>query len=250
MDQFARLPTSASCVLPLAAHGLGVSRGGRVLLDSIDFTLPASPGITVLLGPNGAGKSLLLRVLTGLVAPDAGHVSWAGAAPSRARITRIGFVFQRPVLLRRSVRDNVAFALKATGQARGNCEQAVAQALRWAGLEALGAQPARALSGGEQQRLALARALATNPDVLILDEPASNLDPASVAQIETVLSSARASGMPVLLVTHDIAQARRLAERVVFMHKGRIVETAAAEAFFSAARSVEAQTYLRGALLV
>ncbi len=235
-------------LLPLAVEGLVFEAGGRRLIDGLDLQLQAGP-LTVVLGPNGAGKSLLLRLLHGLIAPAAGRISWAGRAPDRALRLRQALVFQRPVLLRRSVAANLRYALAAHG-IRGAERQARAeQWLARAGLAALARRPARLLSGGEQQRLALARALACAPEVLLLDEPTASLDPASALAIETLIRAARDAGTKVVLVTHDLAQARRLAEQVVFLDRGRVEEVAPAEAFFERPASERARAFVAGRLV-
>lgn len=236
-------------VLPLVAEKLTVVRDGRRLIDGVDFTLSTEPGITVMLGPNGAGKSLLLQLLTGLMAPDSGTVTWAGQLPSPALSKRIGYVFQKPVLLRRSVLANVAFSLAATGCPKDLIRDRASLALTMAGLCGLANQPAHSLSGGEQQRLALARAISCSPAVLVLDEPTAHLDPGSTAAIEKLVVQAAAMGAVVLLVTHDIAQARRLAGDIIFMHCGRILEARAGAAFFNETVTDEARAYLAGRLL-
>ena len=241
--------TFAHAVLPITAHGVVVARAGRNVIDGIDLTLSGA-GVTAILGPNGAGKSMLLRVLDGLVAPDRGAVEWAGRRPDRARAPRIGFVFQKPVLLRRSVRANVEYALATVGL-RGAARRARAgDVLEAASLHHLADRPARLLSGGEQQRLALARALSTEPQALFLDEPTSSLDPASTLAIEALIDSAHRDGMTIALVTHDIAQARRLADDVAFVHCGRIAERSAAADFFANPRSEPARAYLEGRIVV
>lgn len=237
-------------VMPLAARNITLAREGRTLLDNVSLRLAPDAAITVLLGPNGAGKSLLVRAAAGLLTPDQGEVLWAEQPPSRAAIKRIGFVFQKPALLRRTAAENIEFALAATGAPRDARPARIAEALRIAGLEEIANQQALLLSGGEQQRLVLARTLACRPELLILDEPTANLDPASTAAIETLLQEVRASGTPILFITHDMAQARRLADRVVFMARGRILEESAAENFFAHAASPEARRFLRGELLL
>jgi tungstate transport system ATP-binding protein len=226
-----------------------VDRGGRRLIDRIDIEIGGA-GALVLMGPNGAGKSLLLRALMGLVLPDSGRVLWGGAPPDRARAARAGFVFQRPVLLRRSALANVVYALKAAGTPVSEREALALSALRHAGLERLAPAPARVLSGGEQQRLSIARALASGPEVLMLDEPTSNLDPASTAAIENIIRGARNEGTPVVLITHDVGQARRLADDIIFLHRGRIIERAPAAVFFDAPASPESRAFLRGELVI
>jgi tungstate transport system ATP-binding protein len=237
-------------ILPLVADGLTIERDGRRLVDGVSLVLHAEPGVTVLLGPNGAGKSLLLQLLTGLLLPDAGTIAWAGQPHSPAIARRIGFVFQKPVLLRRTVLANVAFSLAATGCPKPQVAGRAQEALRAAGLAELADQPARSLSGGEQQRLALARALSYEPELLVLDEPAAHLDPASVVHIESLVHQAAANGTSVLLVTHDIAQAQRLAYTTIFMHRGRILETGSARTFFDNPKTAQARAYLAGQLLV
>ena len=236
-------------VLPITARGVAITRAGRHLLDGIDFTLSGG-GVTAILGPNGAGKSMLLRVLANLVPPDQGVVEWDGRRPDRARAPRIGFVFQKPVLLRRSVRANIEYALAAIG-IRGAMRRARAgQVLEAASLHQLAERPARLLSGGEQQRLALARALSTRPQALFLDEPTSSLDPAAMLAIETLIGAARADGMTIALVTHDIAQAKRLADEIAFVHHGRITERTPAGDFFAGPGSEPACAYLEGRIVV
>jgi tungstate transport system ATP-binding protein len=234
-------------VLPLEGTGLTVQRGGRALLDSVSIRIGGHDRL-VLLGPNGAGKSILLRVLVGLVRPDAGTVHWAGMPPDRARATRIGFVFQRPAFLRRSATANLRYVLGAAGVPRADRESRASAALAWAGLETVAQTPARSLSGGEQQRLAIARAMVTRPGLLILDEPTANLDPAATAAVEALVRDTSRNGVKTVVVTHDVAQARRLAETVVFLDRGRIAEEGPADGFFAAPSSAAARNYLDGRL--
>ncbi len=242
--------TGITRVLPVAGRGLTISRSERRLLDQIDLTLGTAPGTTVILGPNGAGKSILIRTLCGLIAPDSGEVTWGGTAPDRARIARIGLVFQKPVLLRRSARANVEYALAVTGTLKNAQRERAGEALHRAGLSHLSETDARVLSSGEQQRLTLARALAMDPDILVLDEPAANLDPASTAAIESVLRGIRDAGTPIVLITHDLGQARRLADEIVFLHKGRIKERTPATDFFTTPKSLEAHAYINGEIVL
>jgi tungstate transport system ATP-binding protein len=233
--------------LPLRLDGAVVAAGGRRLLDGATLTVAAG-GITALMGPNGAGKSLTLRLAAGLIRPCAGSVRWADA-PSPPP-GRVAMVFQRPVLLRRSAAGNLDHALAVAGLNRAARAVRRAELLALAGLTALADRPARALSGGEAQRLALARALAAGPELLLLDEPTASLDPASTAAIEDLIRRIAAQGATVLMVTHDRGQARRLADRAVFLHAGRVAEQAAAADLLDAPRSPEAQAYLAGRLLV
>jgi tungstate transport system ATP-binding protein len=232
-------------LLPVVARGLVFEAGGKRLIDGIDLVLSAG-AITVIMGPNGAGKSLLLRLLHGMIEPTAGTVRWGGEPPDDAVRRRQAMVFQRPVLLRRSVAANVEFVLNQRGPAgKERCREL----LRQVELEALANRPARLLSGGEQQRLALVRALATEPEVLFLDEPTASLDPRSTDMIERIVRAMHERGTKIVFVTHDLGQARRLAQEVIFLHAGRVVEHAPAPQFFTRPASPQAQDYLAGRLV-
>jgi len=229
----------------LSVRNLSLRRDGRTLLSEIDLDLGPT-GVTVVMGPNGAGKSLLLRVLHGLIPASDGLAIWGAMPVSPLTRRRQALVFQKPVLLRRSVAGNVDFALRARGRRdRARRDALLAQV----GLLDRAGQPARLLSGGEQQRLALARAFATAPDVLFLDEPTASLDPSSVLRIEEIVLAAAREGIRVIFVTHDIAQARRLADEVVFLNAGRLIEKAPAETFFARPESAAARDYLAGRLV-
>lgn len=231
-------------LVPLRISGLSLDLGGRRILDGLDLTL-GSRGCTVILGPNGAGKSQFLRLLHGIGTPCGGTIDWNGHGPVEVT-RRQALLFQKPVLLRRSVAANLDFVLKSRGLRRDRCHAL----LDHVGLAHKANQPARLLSGGEAQRLALARALATSPDVLLLDEPTASLDPASVKRIEEIVHQAIIGGTRVLFVTHDIGQARRMADDVVFLHRGRVVEHAPATEFFPRPRTETARAHLSGGLLL
>lgn len=220
--------------------------GGKRLIDGVSLRLDPGP-LTCVMGPNGAGKSLLLRLIAGLIRPGGGQVRYGGAEEAGGRIA---FVFQRPVLLRRSVAANLDHALKTFGVARRERPRRIAELLALGQLGALAGRPARVLSGGEQQRLSMVRALASRPDLLLLDEPAANLDPQATAALEALIRAAADKQAKVVLVTHDRDQARRMADDVVFMHHGRIAERAAADRFFDRPQSPEARAYLAGRLLL
>jgi tungstate transport system ATP-binding protein len=227
-------------------EGLSLEIDGRRLLDGIDLAL-APGGLTVILGPNGAGKSLLVRLLHGMIRPSTGRVLWGGREIDDEIRHRQAMVFQRPVLLRRSVADNLDFVLSGNRRARAALRAGL---LEKVGLADRARQPARLLSGGEQQRLVLARALAMKPEVLFLDEPTASLDPASVQMIETIVAEARDAGVRILFITHDMAQARRLADEVVFLHRGRVAEHAPADRFFDNPETEAAAAFLAGRILV
>ncbi|WP_439573749.1 ATP-binding cassette domain-containing protein [Phreatobacter sp.] len=234
-------------ILPLAVNGLVFEAGGRRLVDGISLTLPRV-GLTAILGPNGAGKSLLLRLCHGLIRPTAGQVRWATDGGSVAGVRRHAMVFQKPVMLRRSARANVLHALAATGAAGRERTERADEALERFGLTAFAGRPARLMSGGEQQRLAIARAWALRPEMLFLDEPTSQLDPGATRQIEQMLAALRAEGVTLVMASHDLGQARRLADRVLFIDRGKLVEDRPAQAFFAEPESQEARAFIAGDL--
>lgn len=233
--------------LPLRLEGVRFEAGGQCLID--DLTLMLESGArTVVLGPNGAGKSLLLRLCHGLLRPSVGTIRWACDDPAKLRREQ-AFVFQRAVLLRRSAGANVAYALAVNGVPRAERRERVRAALEKVGLADLAHRPARVLSGGEQQRLALARAWALEPKVLFLDEPTANLDPAATRAIEAVVAAMHARRAKIIMTTHDLGQARRHADEIVFLHKGRLIEHADATRFFMRPGTPEARAFVAGELL-
>jgi tungstate transport system ATP-binding protein len=229
-------------ILPLSVRGLCFEAEGKRLLDDLSFELPKG-GITAIIGPNGAGKSLTLRLCHGLLAPSSGIVCWHAQGLAR----RHAMVFQRPVMLRRSARANIVHALRAVGLP--DIPARTDAALSRFGLEALADRPARLMSGGEQQRLALARAWALEPEVLFLDEPSSHLDPGATRQIEEIILALAAEGMTLLMTTHDLGQAKRLSQRILFLHQGRLIEDAPCQNFFAAPASKQARAFIAGDLL-
>jgi tungstate transport system ATP-binding protein len=231
--------------LPLRAEALGFAANGVAILEGVSFTLESGPP-SLIIGPNGAGKSVLLRLLHGLLAPREGAVRWAGEGRNGGRRRRRdAMVFQRPVMLRRSALANAAYPLKLAGLPRAERLARARAALERVGLDGLADRPARRLSGGEQQRLALARASATEPEVLFLDEPCASLDPAATRAVESIA----AGGTKVVMTTHDLGQARRMAGEILFLHRGRLLEQAPAAAFFAGPKAPEAAAFLRGELV-
>lgn len=230
-------------VLPVEVRGLRVRLGEREILHGVTFRLDAGLR-TVILGPNGAGKTTLLRALHGLV-PCEGAITWAGG-PRERRAEAM--VFQHPVMLRRSALANVEYALAVNGVRGAERRVRAREALGNAGLAALAERPARVLSGGERQRLALARAWALRPRILYLDEPTASLDPAASAAVEQDIARIHAAGTRVVLTTHRLGLARRVADEILFIDDGRLVEQTPAERFFVAPRSEEARQFLQGEL--
>ncbi|WP_240454042.1 ATP-binding cassette domain-containing protein [Halomonas sp. NO4] len=234
------LPTVSAPALALEAAG--VVHRGQTLLNPLTLTLDGCRRILVM-GPNGAGKSLLLRLAHGLLSPSSGRVRWQGRPPRQA------MVFQRPVLLRRSALDNLTYALAVNDIPWRSRKPLARQALARFGLAPLEKRPARVLSGGEQQRLALARAWLLEPEVLFLDEPTAALDPASMRAVEEAVCDFHALGTRVVMTTHDLHQARRLADEVVLLHEGSLVEHSTAERFFTAPASSTTRAFLAGELV-
>ena len=229
-------------LLPMHISGLTLSKSERTLLDQLALTIHAS-GITAILGPNGAGKSLLLRCIHGLIKPDHGSIQLGQMGINESR-TLQSMVFQHPVLLRRTVIQNLQFAAPTCPQ------DLLLEALDSVNLLDRLDSPARMLSGGEQQRLALARALLNDPQLLLLDEATASLDPASVHLIESLVLKVRARGTKVILVSHDQGQARRLADEVVFMARGQVLEHTPADVFFESPQTAQAKAYLAGELFL
>jgi tungstate transport system ATP-binding protein len=233
--------------LPIRFDAVTVRSGAVVMLDRVTLAIEAGAP-TVLIGPNGSGKTTLLRTAMGLIAPSEGRLTWGGAED--APPLRRAFVFQRPAMLRRSAAGNLRYALAAAHIPRARHEGRIGELLALVGLDGLGRRPARRLSGGEQQRLALARALARDPAVLFLDEPTASLDPAATKAIEDIIRTVAASGIKVVMATHDLGEARRLAGDIVLLHRGRVVERAPSVEFLAAPRTAEARAFVAGELLV
>jgi tungstate transport system ATP-binding protein len=230
-------------VLPLVLDNVSFVAHGRRILHDISAEIVAGPR-TVILGPNGAGKSVLMRICHGLLRATDGHVHWLG----RNGVRRQAMVFQRPVMLRRSALGNIAYGLKLAGVRRRERELRARDVLEAVGLEARALQPARLLSGGEQQRLALARAWALGPEVLFLDEPTASLDPVATREVESIIGQIRASGTKIVMTTHNLGQARRLGDDIVFLDGGRLIERAPVDRFFTQPATAEAAAFIRGEL--
>ncbi len=233
--------------LPLILVDVWLVASGVAILDGITLKLAAGQP-TVLIGPNGSGKTTLLRAAMGLIPASSGLITWGGREHSPP--THRAIVFQRPAMLRRSAAGNVRYALAAANVPRDKRDIRTAELLADVGLQGLERRPARKLSGGEQQRLALARALARDPAILFLDEPTASLDPAATKAIEDIVRVVTARGVKVVMSTHDLGQAKRIGGDIVLLHRGRLVESAPAAEFFSAPRSDEARKFIAGELLV
>ena len=234
--------------LPLTLFEARIVAREVTILDRVTLTLAAGAP-TIVIGPNGSGKTTLLRAAMGIIPLTSGSVTWRGgrefAAPTRRAI-----MFQRPAMLRRTAAANVRYALAAANVPHAERHQRVAELLTLVGLDKLGDRPAKRLSGGEQQRLALARALARDPAVLFLDEPTASLDPYATKAIEDIVRAVSARGVKIVMSTHDLGQAKRLAGDVVMLHRGRLIESTPAAEFFTKPRTEEARKFIAGELLV
>jgi tungstate transport system ATP-binding protein len=232
-------------MFPIEVAQLCFTPNGRRVLDRVDLTLDGD-GISVLLGANGAGKSVLMRMLAGLEKNrHGGCITWNGAdVPGEA----VAMVFQHPTLLRSSVAANVVLGLKPLPLSGALRRARVRDMLERVGLAHRARDAARLLSGGERQRLALARAWAIRPRLLLLDEPTAALDPSATDAVEELVREIRAEGTRILMTTHNLGQAMRMADDIVFIHAGRVREHAAAGPFFSRPRSAEAQLFIQGEL--
>ena len=230
-------------ILPLRLNGAVARIRGKRLVGPVDLVI-GSKGLTIVMGPNGSGKTTLLRLMHGLQRLSDGQVKWA-VEDAIAR-TRQAYVFQSPIMMRRRVVDNIAYPLVLQGTPRKKARQVAAD---WAARFGLGEaleRPAPYLSGGEKQKLSLARALICRPEILFLDEPCANLDGRAMREIEAILQKAKADGTRIVMATHDMGQARRLATEVVFMYGGKVHETAAAPDFFKQPATAEARAFING----
>jgi len=233
--------------LPLVLDGVSIAVGGTTILDRLNLTImPGAP--TLIVGPNGSGKTSLLRLCMGLAAPSKGTVSWGGRM--HLPQTRRAIVFQKPVMLRRSAAANVAYGLAQAGCPRALRARRTEELLDRVGLLALASRPARRLSGGEQQRLALARALAREPEILLLDEPTASLDPAATRFVEEIILAAAQSGTKIVMASHDLGQVRRLAGDVLFLVRGHVCERADAADFLDRPATPEAAAFVQGELVI
>jgi tungstate transport system ATP-binding protein len=230
-------------MLPLVLDQVSFNAGGRIIIDRVSCEFGAGSR-TIILGPNGSGKSVLMRLCHGLLRPTAGRIAWHGGNGSR----RQAMVFQRPVMLRRSALANVTYGLKLAGVPASERELRARDVLDVVGLADTAWRPARVLSGGEQQRLALARAWALGPEVLFLDEPTANLDPGAAREIENIIGQIHASGAKIIMTTHNLGQARRLADEILFLYEGRLVERTPVDRFFRQPASAEAASFIKGEL--
>ena len=227
-------------MFPLTLHQVLVRRRGKTVIGPTDLVLQPE-GPTIIVGPNGSGKTTLLRVMHGIERITSGTVTWAHNDPSQH-----AFVFQSPIVLRRSVAENLAYPLRLIKAPKADINKKVDHWLDRIGLHDMQQTPAMRLSGGERQKLAIARALIRKPQVLFLDEPCANLDGHATREIETLLEGVSASGTRLVMATHDMGQARRLARDLVFMLDGKVHETCNKDVAFEQAATKELTSFLKG----
>lgn len=233
-------------ILPLHIDGAVVRRRTKTLIGPVTATIKPN-GFTIIMGPNGSGKTSLLRLMHGLESPREGQLTWQ--VPVTEAAARQSFVFQTPVTMRRSVQENMAYPLLVRGVPK---TAALDEAALWLSqIDLLSAKnlDANLLSGGEKQKLAIARALITKPEVLFLDEPTTNLDGSSTREIETILIEAKKSGTRIIMATHDTGQGKRLANDVIFLYRGTLRETNSSKVFFRKPKTREAAAFLKGEIV-
>jgi len=233
-------------LFPIKIEKLNYSSGNNQIITNANITIQ-SKGITVIMGPNGSGKSVLVRLLHGLLTPTTGYISYNNNSLDKSIRRRQAMVFQNPTLLRRTVLSNIAFADSINGKTDlAHCKIL----LNLLGLKSFQSYPAQLLSAGEKQRLALARALVLKPYILFLDEPTANLDPASIQLIEEIVQNANKSGVKIVFITHDIGQAKRIADDIIFLNKGEILEYTETNLFFQTPQTKETAAYLDGNIIL
>jgi tungstate transport system ATP-binding protein len=231
---------------PIRFKDLSVILGQKIILDKINCKIKSN-SITAVLGPNGAGKSIFLQTINGLISIQSGRLTFNSMEKNQEIRKQQALVFQNPVLLRRTVMANMQFVLNLRNR---KSNQLLKNILDKVGLEGYEKKSARLLSGGEKQRLSMARALVVNPHLLLLDEPTANLDPYSLNLIEDLVLEENSIGKTVIFTTHDMSQAKRLATDVIFLNKGKVLEQTVSKTFFKSPKTLEAQKYINGEILI
>ena len=231
---------------PIQFVDVSVVLGQKLILDKINCKIKSN-SITAVLGPNGAGKSIFLQTINGLVSIQSGRLTLNSIQNNQEIREQQAMVFQTPVLLRRTVMANMQFVSNLRNK---KSNQLLKKLLDKVGLEGYEKKPARLLSGGEKQRLSMARALIVNPNLLLFDEPTANLDPYSLNLIEDLVLEENSIGKTIIFTTHDMSQAKRLATDVIFLNKGKVLEQTISKTFFKSPKTLEAQKYINGEILI
>ena len=230
--------------LPIYIKDLSLILDERKILSSLNLSINSND-VTVIMGPNGAGKSIFLKILNGILTPTSGCITWNNKKQFSDTLNTQAFVFQKPILLRRSVIANLDYMDSVLGYKKKISKDRLLEIVQ---LKKQKNQPARMLSLGEQQRLSLIRSLMLRPNLLLLDEPTANLDPASTKIIEDIILNLKMMGIKIIFVTHNILQAKRIADEIIFLNEGKMVEHLNKQEFFSNSKSIEVQNYLNGIL--
>ena len=230
--------------LPIYIKDLSLILDERKILSSLNLSIN-SDDVTVIMGPNGAGKSIFLKILNGILTPTSGCITWNNKKQFSDTLNTQAFVFQKPILLRRSVIANLDYIDSVLGYKKKISKDRLLKIVQ---LQKQKNHPARMLSLGEQQRLSLIRSLMLSPNLLLLDEPTANLDPASTKIIEDIILNLKLMGIKIIFVTHNILQAKRIADDIIFLNEGKMVEHLNKQEFFSNSKSIEVQNYLNGIL--
>ena len=230
--------------LPIYIKDLSLILDERKILSSLNLSIN-SDDVTVIMGPNGAGKSIFLKILNGILTPTSGCITWNNKKQFSDTLNTQAFVFQKPILLRRSVIANLDYMDSVLGYKKKISKDRLLEIVQ---LKKQKNQPARMLSLGEQQRLSLIRSLMLRPNLLLLDEPTANLDPASTKIIEDIVLNLKMMGIKIIFVTHNILQAKRIADDIIFLNEGKMVEHLDKQEFFSNSKSFHVQNYLNGKL--
>ena len=230
--------------LPIYIKDLSLILDERKILSNLNLSIN-SDDVTVIMGPNGAGKSIFLKILNGILTPTSGCITWNNKKQFSDTLNTQAFVFQKPILLRRSVIANLDYMDSVLGYKKKISKDRLLEIVQ---LQKQKNQPARMLSLGEQQRLSLIRSLMLRPNLLLLDEPTANLDPASTKIIEDIILNLKMMGIKIIFVTHNILQAKRIADEIIFLNEGKMVEHLNKQEFFSNSKSIEVQNYLNGIL--
>lgn len=222
--------------------------GKKVLdIDTLHIKRGALCGI---IGPNGAGKSTLVKIIAGLEMPTSGNVYYGHKPKSQPPFEIMTMVFQKPYLIRTTVEKNIAYPLKIRGWDRNKIDERTTELLQDIGLAEFRNQKSWHLSGGEIQKVALARALSFKPKLLLLDEPTANIDPPSIAVIEKMLKKANENQhTTVIIITHNLQQAKRLCNHVVFMHKGKVIETGSEDQIIYHPKDDRTRRFIEGELI-
>jgi tungstate transport system ATP-binding protein len=229
--------------LPLSVNKVSLIINEKKLLKEISFNVKKN-NILSIVGPNGSGKTSLLKALHGIYKLSSGSISWGDCSINEIKKMQ-AMIFQNPLLLKRSVKDNITYVLKIRNNTKSEILNKTNEALNLCNINELQNQQAHTLSGGEKQKLAIARAWVLDPNILFLDEPTLNLDPPSVYEIEELIINMHAKNTFVIFSSHDLRQVRKLSKEIVFLYDGKLIEKTKSKKFFESAESDLAKSFLQ-----